>query len=257
MTDSPIHTGENFRLLRRRFKQNSGANDTEQFRFYGQYFPQLDEFIFKRYFPDINIQGVFVECGANNGQAGSNCKFFEETMHWHGYNLEPTPATFELLKKNRPNSRNICAALSDKRGNINFAITESIADNKQYMGALNCVVNDTLKIGDILQNGQYKVVDILQVPCLSWCEFVVEENICHVDLFILDTEGHEESVIDGMKGSSVLPSVMCVENGLKGGIRTKLEALGYVYDITYHDNCMYVRKDLLSLFTLRATHKNL
>lgn len=32
-------------------------------------------FIFKCYFPDINIQGLFVECGANNGQACSNSKF--------------------------------------------------------------------------------------------------------------------------------------------------------------------------------------
>lgn len=251
MADMRINAGENFRLLRRRFKQNSGVNDAEQFRFYGQYFPQLDEFIFKRYFPDINIQGVFVECGANNGLAGSNCKFFEEKMHWIGYNLEPTPATFELLKKNRPNSRNICAALSNKRGSINFAITESITDNKKYMGALNCVIDDSLKIGDILQNRQYMISNILQVPCLPWREFVVEENISHVDLFILDTEGHEEAVIEGMEDAPVLPSVMCVENGWKDGIRTKLEALGYAYDITHFDNHMYVRKDVLSLFVLR------
>lgn len=102
-------------MLRRRFKQNIDAPDAEKYRFYGQHFPQLDEFIFKRYFPDINIQGVFVECGANDGIYGSNCKFFEETMHWTGYNIEPTPSTFKMLQVNRQNSTNICMALSNMR----------------------------------------------------------------------------------------------------------------------------------------------
>jgi len=66
-----------FNIVRRRLLQNTKNANAEKYLFYGQHFPQLDEFIFKRYFPDINIQGVFVECGANNGIAGSNCKFFE------------------------------------------------------------------------------------------------------------------------------------------------------------------------------------
>lgn len=55
-------TKVDFQSLRRRFKQNNGAADVEKYRFYGEYFPQLDEFIFKRYFPDPAIQGIFIEC---------------------------------------------------------------------------------------------------------------------------------------------------------------------------------------------------
>lgn len=259
MRESLDHAKEDFSILRRRFKQNTGATDVEKYRFYGQHFPQLDEFIFKRYFPDPTIQGVFIECGANNGQAGSNCKFFEETMRWRGFNLEPTPAIFELLKKNRPDSRNICAALSDKRGYLEFAITESLMKNEKYLGAVNRVINSAdIKVGDSFQvsGTGYQVASIISVPCLTWRELIEEEGIKVVDLFVLDTEGHEEKVIDGMKGCPVLPQVMCVENGWQGSIREKLDALGYVYDISYHDNHMYLRKDVLPLFALRGLHKN-
>lgn len=250
---------EDFSILRRRFKQNTGSNDAEKYRFYGQHFPQLDEFIFKRYFPDPAIQGVFVECGANNGQAGSNCKFFEETLHWQGFNLEPTPDIFALLEKNRPHSRNICAALSDKRGHIDFALTESLVKNEKYLGAVNRVIEgEAIKVGDTFQvsGTDYRVTSIVAVPCLPWRDLIEEQGIRFVDLFVLDTEGHEERVIDGMQGSPVLPQVMCVENGWQGRIREKLAALGYIYDISYHDNHMYIRKDTLPLFALRGLHKN-
>ena len=180
-------------------------------------------------------------------------------MHWQGYNLEPTPSIFELLQQNRPNSHNIRAALSDRRGPINFALTESLHKNDKYLGAVNRVVDDEhMHVGDTFQvaGTDYRVTAIIPVPCLPWREFVEQEDIRIVDLFVLDTEGHEEKVIDGMKGSPVLPQVMCVENGWQGNIREKLAALGYVYDISYHDNHMYIRKDVLPLFALRGLYKN-
>jgi hypothetical protein len=136
-----------FNILRRRFKQNIGALDAEKYRFYGQHYPQLDEFLFKRYFPDVNIRGIFVECGANDGYAGSNCKFFEDTLKWSGYNIEPTPETFKLLEQKRPHCRNFNLAFSDHCGEVSFALTESADDNVAYHGAVNRVIDAALPGG--------------------------------------------------------------------------------------------------------------
>ena len=76
-------------------------------KFYGQFETPVDKFIFERYFPDTNIQGTFVECGAFDGQTECSCRFFEETMGWTGYNLEPVPWIYEQLTQNRPNSKNL------------------------------------------------------------------------------------------------------------------------------------------------------
>lgn len=250
---------ENFQILRRRFKQNANMKDCEKYRFYGHYYPQFDEFIFKRYFPDTSIQGVYIECGANNGNAGSNCKFFEETLHWAGYNLEPTPIAFEQLEQNRPKARNINAALSDRTGFVDFVIFECLIKGNKYFGYMNRAVNDQWikreRERERLSQG-YKVKDIISVPCLTWRDLIEQERISCVDLFVLDTEGHEEQVIDGMTGCPVLPQIMCVENGWNGRIREKLDSMGYFYDITHYGNHMYVRKDILPLVVLRGLHKN-
>jgi FkbM family methyltransferase len=192
-----------FQILRRRFRQNSGASDAEKYRFYGQHYPQLDEFIFKRYFPDPNIPGVFVECGANNGEAGSNCKFFEDTLKWSGYNFEPAPETFTLLEQKRPNCRNLNLALSNHCGQVSFALTEPVDNNAAYHGAVNRVMNNALSGGGVeftVSGTAYTVRETIQVPCITWKRFVDDNLIKFVDLFVLDTEGHELEVIDGMGG---------------------------------------------------------
>ena len=242
-----------FKILRRRHKQQTNAGDTKAYTFYGQYFPQLDEFLFKRYFPDVNIPGVFVECGANNGLAASNCKFFEETLHWNGFNLEPTPETFAMLEKNRPSSCNLQVALSDFCGNIEFGITECASPNPHYLGAVNRVLGETTNPD---AEKQYPVKKITSVPCITWTQFVQDNNIAFVDLFILDVEGHEPQVIRGMKDCPVLPAVMCVENGWRDSIKLELDRLGYAFDIAHFGNHCYVRKDLLPLFIFRGLHKN-
>jgi len=242
-----------FSVLRRRFKQNTGAADAEKYVFYGQYYPQLDEFLFKRYFPDVNIRGVFVECGANDGYAGSNCKFFEDTLQWSGYNLEPTPKTYALLEKNRLKSRNLNLALSNICGEIDFVITEPVIGNPVYYGALNRVSG--LKFSEA-EREDYRVRETVKVTALTWRRFVEDNKIPFVDLFVLDTEGHEAAVIEGMAGSAVLPALLCVENGWSEDIRVKLTELGYVFDIEHFGNHCWIRKDMLGLFALRGLHKN-
>jgi FkbM family methyltransferase len=248
-----------FKILRRRFKQNTGAPDAEKYKFYGQHYPQLDEFLFKRYFPDINIRGVFVECGANDGYVGSNCKFFEDTLKWSGWNIEPTPEIFGLLEKKRPNCRNFNLALSDHCGEVTFALTEPVDNNVAYHGAVNRVVDKTLSGGGgqfTVSGTAYRVRQTIQAPCITWKRFVDDNRITFVDLFVLDTEGHEAEIIDGMRDCPVLPSLMCIESGLHENIRGKRAELGYVFDIEHFGNHCYVRRDLLSLFVLRALHGN-
>lgn len=89
-------------------------------QFYGQFETPVDRFIFERYFPDTGIMGTFVECGAFDGLTECSCKFFEETMGWSGYNLEPVPWIFDKLAANRPKVRNLNFGLSDATRTVQF-----------------------------------------------------------------------------------------------------------------------------------------
>ena len=87
-------------------------------QFYGQFDTPVDRCIHERYFPDTGIMGTFVAYGAFDGLTECSCKFFEETMGWTGYNLEPVPWIFDKLAANRPRSRNLNFGLSSATGAV-------------------------------------------------------------------------------------------------------------------------------------------
>lgn len=224
-------------------------------KFYGQFDPPVDKFIFERYFPDTGIKGVFVECGAFDGLTECSCKFFEETMGWTGYNLEPVPWVFEKLCKNRPNGRNLNFALSSSVGSSIFkAVRHPVFGIECTNGSLQ----HTAKHKQWLEDAGCSFENV-EVRLLTWKELIEREQITHVDLFVLDVEGHELSVLAGMEGCTVLPAVICVEVGHLDfeKIRSELGKLGYIYDISSHVNAFYIRHDLLPLFALRSASTSL
>lgn len=218
-------------------------------KFYGQFEPSVDRFIFERYFPDENIKGIFVECGAYDGLTECSCKFFEETMGWKGYNLEPVPWIFEKLRTNRPHSTNLNFALSNTAGETNF----KAVDHPQYgTDCTNGSLTHTAKHNEWLVENGCQFIEV-PVKLLTWRDLIQQEAIAHIDLLVLDVEGHELFVLEGMKDCAVLPDVICIEIGHLdfNGIRETLKELGYVYDISSHVNAFFVKQELLPLFTLR------
>jgi len=218
-------------------------------KFYGQFNPPVDQFIFERYFPDPNIKGVFVECGAFDGLIECSCKFFEETMGWKGFNLEPAPANFRELKRNRPHSNNFEIGLSDFDGNIEFrhVISPLLGENFGN-GSIAHTANH---LSDLEGRG-CSFQDIF-IKVTTWRCFVEAQNLSYVDLLVLDVEGHELSVIEGMRGCDVLPDIVCIEVGHLdfGEIRKRLGGLGYTYDVSSYVNAFFVKTEKLPLFALR------
>jgi FkbM family methyltransferase len=217
--------------------------------FYGQFNPPVDAFIFNRYFPNRNFKGTFIECGAFDGVTISSCKFFEESLRWNGYNLEPVPIIFEKLCTNRPSSNNFNIGLSNFIGTATFTEAEHpevgfnfgngslahVDSHKAYLKDLGCIFHK------------------MEVSLTTWKEFIKDQLIKQVDLFVLDVEGHELSVIDGMLDSDVLPTVLCVEVGHidVNIIKSKLEPLGYIYDTSSHVNAFFIKENMKTSFMLR------
>ena len=222
-------------------------------KFYGQFEPQVDQYIFERYFPDVGIEGVFVECGAFDGLTECSCKFFEETMGWKGYNFEPVPLIFKELQINRPLSTNLNYGLSNNTGKAIFH-----AVNHPTFG-LNCT-NGSLQHQDshkaILDEMGCDFHEI-EVELITWAKFIKDFNVKRVDLLVLDVEGHELSVIEAMRDCDVLPDIICIEYGHLGlgKVREHLEPLGYCYDITSNANAFFVKHEKIPLFALRRTLK--
>jgi len=207
-------------------------------KFYGQFKPPQDQLLYEAYFSSGEF-GVFMECGAFDGIYESSCRFFEESLGWTGVNIEPVPMFFEQLRINRPQCYNLHAALSDHAGEGDFSHVVH-----PHFGAWctnGSLAHSEAHHQDLVAQGcQFTTY---KVPLMTFREVIEKSGIFRLDLFVLDVEGHELQVIDGMVGASVLPRVFCVEHGFVDAqqLDGKLAAMGYRKDRIVHNNLVYLR----------------
>ncbi len=181
--------------------------------YYGQWNPPVDQVLAENFFPPNHHLGTIVECGAADGLTESCGKHFEE-RGWLAINLEPDPARYAELVKNRPLGRNWQMALSDKDDDQGIRFHRGPhADNSGFS------------------------------PCRTWRSLTKQLDLKNVDLFILDVEGQELSVVRGMTGSEVLPKVICAEypwptTGLQP-LTEALSPLGYHLHFVSWNNAFY------------------
>ena len=191
-------------------------------QFYGQY--DLDKILYERYFKNFSGNGVCLECGAVDGINISSTYFFEQTMGWKAINIEPHPDSFSKLITNRPNAININKALSDEEGDA-YLVTGRNFFLRSYL------VKDSRKNTVNIKMSTYKnIIDPLPID--------------HINLMVLDVEGHEISAIKGMSEARVLPEIFCIEvNHVgKSKIKDAVEPLGYHYDSSVSINDIYIRR---------------
>ncbi len=211
------------------------------YKFYGQFDLPVDQFIFTRYVGTgiIPKKCTIIECGAFDGITESSTYFFEKYFNSKVYNIEASPKIFLRLKKNRPHSINVNLALSNKSGSIEYTDVHhpgfdlctngSCKHTKKHLAYLD-------KSGCTYSNST--------VNSITYSDFISKFGIKRLDLMVLDVEGYELEVLDGIKkNENVLPTVFCIEIGHLdfNTIRKKLLELGYRYDTTQDVNAYFYR----------------
>lgn len=216
--------------------------------FYGQFDPPVDRFLYERYFEGRQLPGVAIECGAFDGITESSCKFFEESLGWTCINIEPYPLSYDKLVLNRPNAANVNAALSNVAGTHEFTAVihpvfgadcnngslQHTRQHREYLDSIGCTYRN------------------YSVPTITYAELAASRQVASVDLFVLDVEGHEHQVLDGMRNTppALLPAVFCIEHGHLGvdALKPAVESLGYRFDTTSFVNSFYIRNDIAGVF---------
>jgi FkbM family methyltransferase len=178
-------------------------------KYYGQFNPNVDKVLHERYFPN-KFEGISIECGAFDGLTDNCTKFFEDNYKWKTINIEPLPHTFKKLQYNRPMSTNLQIALS------NLEETSIFRNYKhprlQYEWG-NGSINHTLKHKQWLEElcGCDNYVEF-PVNCKTYKQIIEEMDIKKIDLFVLDVEGNELNVIEGMQNCDILPDIFVIEH---------------------------------------------
>lgn len=211
-------------------------------RFYGQIFggvPQ-DQFLYQKWFSEYR-EGFFIECGAADGINLSSCKFFEEFMGWTGVNIEASPKKWVKLVENRPKSLfNLNLGLLDREDILVFK-----DDDNSGLGWGNGSFYHQKSHLMSLQDSGVKFKEY-QVKVTTWKKLIEDLDIKKVDLFVLDVEGVEDKVLEGMIGSQVLPQHIFIEHEHIGFDRCQslMHLLGYRLDWNDWCNSMYILRGI-------------
>ena len=212
------------------------------YKFYGQ--QGQDQFIFEKYFKNKK-NGISIECGAFDGILESSTLFFEETLEWNCINIESSPPIFEMLKINRQKSFNFNHGLSNENGKQIFKhVIHPELGTKFGNGSfnhkpehLNSLINEQLC--------EFEEYEIETITYTDLIDNFMDTNFKNkiIDLFVLDVEGYEMEVLEGMKNSKYLPQIMCIEYPHVGfdNLNKMMDNLNYKFDITQSNNAYFIK----------------
>jgi len=202
-------------------------------QFYGQWNPPQDQVLYENYFKDKR-NGFYIECGAE--AYGIESMFFEVELEWTGINIEASKYQYAGLIKSRPNSINLNLGLSNKTGTLEFTDIVSAPGG----GAINgSFTHKDFHKADLIRRNC--VFETYSVKVETYKNIISQNKVDTVDLFILDVEGHEVEVMEGMLDCSVIPSVLCVEYVACDfkDIETLAKKMGYIFNFFSFNNAFF------------------
>jgi len=180
--------------------------------------------------------GVFIEAGANDGISQSNTYIFERGLGWKGLLVEPNSIKASICRKNRPNSivENV-ALVSDTytdttiKGDFNQpdwgeSLSGMVIDSGDW-------TTDSIEFERRFKENQRSEF-IVQVPVSTLTSILEKYNFSKIDLFSLDVEGYEISVLGGLDFTKFRPTYIMVETGSdirKSAMEDFLTSKGYTF----------------------------
>lgn len=180
---------------------SNGAN-LEYYSQYGQ-----DKFLDELFNHKEN--GVFIEIGAYDGIRFSNTYFFEKFRNWKGICIEPIPARFAELQKNRT-SININACIYSKKDVLEFTQIEGYAEmlsgiSRDYHKKHKSRIKENLKF----HGGKQQTIKVNAFPLND----VLKQNqIFEVDYCSIDTEGSELEMLQSFDFKTYKIKAFTIEN---------------------------------------------
>ena len=167
-----------------------------------------DEYLNENLFLN-QTEGFFLEAGALDGVHTSNTYFFEKHLSWRGLLVEPTPNFIPQIKFSR-SADVFHGCVSSRPGTMSF-----IPGKVSGHGQLSVSRHENPKEASFLAPAD-KTID---VPCQTVTTLLQERGVRHVDLFSLDVEGFELSVLEGLNFNEIEIDVILVEAALPHDFR--------------------------------------
>lgn len=153
--------------------------------------------------------GIFIEVGANDGKTGS-FTFNLGKLGWKGINCEPIPRLHALCCENTKTFKNVInlqTAIGEKETQMDIIdagtlSTMDIKTLKLYLKTEWCKSH--------FKNPVKHKVNVERLDNVIKTH-LTEEECKQIDLFVLDVEGFEESVLKGFNIEKYAPKIIIIE----------------------------------------------
>lgn len=199
-----------------------------------------DEMLLEHFFFD-RTGGTFIEMGGLDGLRYSNTYFFEAQRDWRGLMVEGSPTEAAKLFRNRPKAITVNAMICGEKRDLHWLDNP---DGGAVSGAFELIEPNILKRHYDAAKLEELVANAPIVPCIPLGTLLSKFSIQHVDLFSLDVEGAELSVLKTIDFSKFSASVLMLE--VEGrGLQTAPPVL-YMREQGYFDYG-YVNKNYIFL----------
>ncbi|MEB3312079.1 MAG: FkbM family methyltransferase [Snowella sp.] len=183
-------------------------------------------------------KGFYIEVGANNGYQYSNTYYLAKLRQWRGILIEPIPEIYDECVRERPESIVLnCALVSEDYPHS--TVTMKYA-NMMSLGSGLSRKNEQEEDEHIAQGMIWETKHTstyqIDVPCRTLTSILDEYKIQEIDLFSLDVEGAELTVLKGLDFSQYRPKFILIETEQKAEIDEYLTPYYQeVEQFTFHD----------------------
>lgn len=180
--------------------------------------------------------GSFFEVGANNGLTQSNTAYLEFYRRWRGILVEAVPHKFVECVRNRPNADVVHAALVD-HDYAGGSMEVIYSDLMSMTAATDMDRAAHLAAGAMhMKDGRLQGQRFL-APARTVMSVVDELRRAPVDLFSLDVEGSEASVLGGIDFARWRPAHFLIESDEPERMHALMAGYGYYVaeQFSFHD----------------------
>lgn len=183
------------------------SSEEKLYKDIGQAQDQEDVWLYENWFYGMK-EGVIMESGALNGLLFSTSLMFEKYANWSAIHVEADPENYAALVGNRQSAVNVHGALCSEPRLLHYSSLGVIP----VRGFVEFMSPSFMKKwhGKIYNN-KTRIEDLPTVQCLPVKALLRELNVKHIDIWILDTEGAEESVLKGTDFSQVHMNSIAME----------------------------------------------
>lgn len=159
----------------------------------------------QRYFAGVRDL-IFLEMSALDGERLSNTWYFEKKLHWRGILVEGSKRSYSKLEKNRTLAIRVNAAVCSEARTLHWVE----GNNHDVFGVWE-LMSDTFRLRWFPEMTEDKVKLLPTTECVRLTDILGRFGIRHVDLFSLDVEGAEMSVLEAIDFEKFSASVIIVE----------------------------------------------